>query len=492
MATKEEILINVTPRETRVAVIENGVLQELHLERTLSRGIVGNIYKGKVVRVLPGMQAAFVDIGLEKNGFLHAADIARNDPAFAGEPMRTIPPIQELVHEGKSVFVQALKDPIGSKGARLTTELSMPSRNLVYLPRGDDIGISQKIESTQERQRLQAIVQDCIDQQELKGGFIIRTLAESASAEDISHDIQFQQRLWQYVSAAMKSAKPATLVHEDVPLSLRTMRDLVHENLEKIRVDSRETFDKAISFAKEFVPEAAKLLEYYPGEQPLFGLYSVEQEIENAMQRKVMLKSGGDMVIDQTEAMTTIDVNTGSYVGRRNLEETLFKTNLEAATEIAHQMRLRNLGGIIIVDFIDMQSNTHKRQVLAALETAITKDRVKINITDISPLGLVEITRKRTRESLEHALCETCPVCQGRGTVKTVQTVCYEILREVLREDRQFKAQSYTIVASQSVVDLLLDEEASSLADLQEFIDRPISLQVDTHFLQQDYEIVLM
>lgn len=492
MATKEEILINVTPRETRVAVIENGVLQELHLERTLSRGIVGNIYKGKVVRVLPGMQAAFVDIGLEKNGFLHAADIARNDPAFAGEPMRAIPPIQELVHEGKSVFVQALKDPIGSKGARLTTELSMPSRNLVYLPRGDDIGISQKIESTQERQRLQAIVQECIDQQELKGGFIIRTLAESASAEDIAHDIQFQQRLWQYVSAAMKSAKPATLVHEDVPLSLRTMRDLVHENLEKIRVDSRETFDKATSFAKEFVPEAAKLLEYYPGEQPLFGLYSVEQEIENAMQRKVMLKSGGDMVIDQTEAMTTIDVNTGSYVGRRNLEETLFKTNLEAATEIAHQMRLRNLGGIIIVDFIDMQSNTHKKQVLAALETAITKDRVKINITDISPLGLVEITRKRTRESLEHALCETCPVCQGRGTVKTVQTVCYEILREVLREDRQFKAQSYTIVASQPVVDLLLDEEASSLADLQEFIDRPISLQVDTHFLQQDYEIVLV
>ncbi len=492
MATKEEILINVTPRETRVAVIENGVLQELHLERTLSRGIVGNIYKGKVVRVLPGMQAAFVDIGLEKNGFLHAADIARNDPAFSGEPIRKIPPIQELVHEGKSVFVQALKDPIGSKGARLTTELSMPSRNLVYLPRGDDIGISQKIESEKERERLRDIVQKVIDQHDLNGGFIIRTLAESANAEDIEHDIQFQQRLWDYVSAAMKSAKPATLVHEDVPLSLRTMRDLVHDNLEKIRVDSRETFEKATAFAHEFVPEAVALLEYYPGEQPLFGLYSVEQEIENAMQRKVMLKSGGDLIIDQTEAMTTIDVNTGSYVGRRNLEETLLKTNLEAATEIAHQMRLRNLGGIIIVDFIDMQSAKHKKQVLAALELAIAKDRVKINITDISPLGLVEITRKRTRESLEHVMCETCPVCQGRGTVKTVQTVCYEILREVLREDRQFKAQSYTIVGSQDVIDMLLDEEASSLADLQDFIDRPISLQADTHFLQHDYEIVLV
>ncbi len=492
MANKEEILINITPRETRVAVIENGVVQELHLERTLSRGIVGNIYKGKVVRVLPGMQAAFVDIGLEKNGFLHAADIARSDPAFASEPVKEVPPIQDLVHEGESVFVQALKDPIGTKGARLTTELSMPSRNLVYLPRGENIGISQKIESEDERERLREIVEACISQQSLSGGFIIRTLAESASAEDIAHDIVFQQRLWGYVSAAMKIAKPASLVHEDVPLALRTMRDLVHENVEKIRIDSRETFDKALSFADELVPEAAALLEYYSGGQPLFGVYSVEQEIENAMQRKVKLKSGGDMVIDQTEAMTTIDVNTGSYVGRRNLEETLFKTNLEAATEIAHQMRLRNLGGIIIVDFIDMQSRKHKKQVLAALEQAITKDRVKINITDISPLGLVEITRKRTRESLEHTMCETCPTCAGRGMVKTVQTVCYEILREVLREDRQFKAQSYTIVASPAVIDLLLDEEASSLADLQEFIDRPISLQVDTHFLQQDYEIVLV
>ncbi len=491
MASKEEILINVTPRETRVAVIENGVVQELHLERTLSRGIVGNIYKGKVVRVLPGMQAAFVDIGLDKNGFLHAADIARSDPAFSGTPIKQVPPIQELVREGESVFVQALKDPIGSKGARLTTELSMPSRNLVYLPNGDDIGISQKIENEEERDRLRGIVETCIEQQMLAGGFIIRTLAESASDEDIAHDIVFQQRLWGYVSSSMTTAKPASLIHEDVPLALRTMRDLVHDNLEKIRIDSRETFDKAVSFAKEFVPEAVVLLEYYPGEQPVFGLYSVEQEIENAMQRKVMLKSGGDMIIDQTEAMTTIDVNTGSYVGRRNLEETLFKTNLEAATEIAHQMRLRNLGGIIIIDFIDMQSAKHKKQVLAALEAAIVKDRVKINITDISPLGLVEVTRKRTRESLEHTMCETCPSCNGRGMVKTVQTVCYEILRELLREDRQFKAQSYTIVASSAVVNLLLDEEASSLADLQEFIDRPISLQVDTHFLQQDYEIVL-
>lgn len=491
MASKDEILINVTPRETRVAVVENGRLQELHLERTLSRGIVGNIFKGKVARVLPGMQAAFVDIGLEKNGFLHAADIARNDPAFAGRALRDVPPIQSLVHEGKYVYVQVLKDPMGSKGARLTMELSMPSRNLVYLPNGFDIGVSQKIESKEERQRLIEIVSQQIEQNDLKGGFIIRTMAESATTDDIANDMLFQQRLWEHVSKSMKSASPATLVHEDVPLSLRTMRDLVHDNLEKIRIDSKETFDKAQAFAKDFVPEVVDKLVYYPGEQPLFGLYSIEQEIESAMRRKVMLTSGGDMVIDQTEAMTTIDVNTGSYVGRRNHEETLFKTNLEAATEIAHQLRLRNLGGIIIVDFIDMQSAKHKKQVLAALDTAIQRDRVKINVTDISPLGLVEITRKRTRESLQQVMCEACPTCLGRGTVKTIQTVCYEILREILREDRQYKAQAYTIVAAQKVIDLLLDEEASSLADLQEFIDRPISLQVDPFYEQVQYDIAL-
>lgn len=491
MASKDEILINVTPRETRVAVVENGRLQELHLERTLSRGIVGNIFKGKVVRVLPGMQAAFVDIGLDKNGFLHAAEIARNDPAFAGRAMREVPPIQDLVHEGKHVYVQVLKDPIGSKGARLTMELSMPSRNLVYLPNGFDIGISQKIESKKERDRLSELVSKQIEKNDLKGGFIIRTLAESATDEDIANDMLFQQRLWSHVSNAMKTAAPATLIHEDVPLSLRTMRDLVHDDLEKIRIDSKESFDKAQEFARDFVPEVIDKLEYYPGEQPLFGLYSIETDIEGAMHRKVMLKSGGDMIIDQTEAMTTIDVNTGSYVGRRNHEETLFKTNLEAATEIAHQLRLRNLGGIIIVDFIDMLSNKHKKQVLAALDMAITKDRVKINVTDISPLGLVEITRKRTRESLQQVMCETCPTCSGRGTIKTIQTVCYEILREILREDRQYKAQAYTIVAAQKVVDLLLDEEASSLADLQEFIDRPISLQTDPFYEQQQYDIAL-
>jgi len=491
VAIKEEILVNVTPRETRVAVIENGVLQELHLERMLSRGIVGNIYKGKVVRVLPGMQAAFVDIGLDKNGFLHAVDIARNDPAFADQLRRETPPIQDLVHEGESVYVQVLKDPIGDKGARLTAELSMPSRNLVYLPQGGDIGISQKIDSAKERTRLRELVQSLMTEHDLQGGFIIRTLAESASEDDIVADILFLKRIWSFTDKAMQTASLASLVHEDLPLTLRALRDLAHEGLETIRIDSRETIEKAKSFAGELMPEIVCKLEYYPGEQPLFGLYSIEQEIQNALDQKVMLSSGGDLVIDQTEAMTTIDVNTGSYVGRRNHDETLFKTNLEAATEIAHQLRLRNLAGIIIVDFIDMQSKQHKQQVLAALEAGVAKDRVKVNITDISPLGLVEITRKRTRESLEQVLCEPCHVCKGRGTIKTVQTVCYEILREVLREDRRYKARGYTIVAAAAVIDLMLDEEASSLADLQDFIDRPIALQSDPYYQQQQYDIAL-
>lgn len=491
MASKEEILINITPRETRVAIIENGVLQELHLERTLARGIVGNIFKGKVARVLPGMQAAFVDIGLDKNGFLHAADIVRNDPTLANQAIRETPAIQDLVREGESIYVQVVKDPMGSKGARLTTEISLPSRNLVYLPNGCEIGISQKIENPHDRERLQAVVVRLMKEQGISGGFIVRTLAESATEQDIANELVFQQRLWQYIGVVMKSAKPGTLVHEDLPLALRTMRDLAHADVEKIRIDSKETFDKALTFAQDFTPEVIGSLEYYPGEQPLFGLYSVESSIQDAMKRKVLLTSGGDMIIDPTEAMTTIDVNTGSYVGKRNLGETIFKTNLEAATEIARQIRLRNLGGIIIVDLIDMQKNTHKRQVLEALESAIAKDRVKIAITEISPLGLVEITRKRTRESLEQLMCETCRVCEGRGTIKTVQTVCYEILREVLREARQFKAQAYTIVAAPQVVDLFLDEEASSLADLQEFIDRPISLRVETHYQQQQYDIAL-
>ena len=505
MASKQEILINVTPRETRVAVVEDGIVQELHLERTAGRGILGNIYKGKIVRVLPGMQAAFVDIGLEKNGFLHAADIIYPNPGavsaidqgnIANVDSETdvdaeTKLIQHLVHPGQNIWVQVVKDPIADKGARLSTELSIPSCNLVYIPNGSEIGISQKIESRSERTRLRSVVANLVEAKPMPGGFIIRTRAESAHDQDIANDISFVLRLWAQVSETMKFAKSASLVHEDLPLTLRMLRELVTGDLVNIRIDSKKTTDGVCEFARNFIPGVADKIEYYQGPSPLFEEYCVEKEISGALQAKVMLKSGGDLVIDQTHAMTTIDVNTGSYVGRKDHHQTLLKTNLEAAGEIAHQLRLRNSGGIIIIDFIDMLSSKHQQQVLSALEVELARDPVKTSITQMSPLGLVEVTRKRTRESLQQLMCESCDVCEGSGMVKTVQTVCYEILREILREDRQFKANGYTVIASSKVVNHLRDRESSSLGDLQKFIQRPIKLKIDSLFTQQQYDIAL-
>lgn len=502
---KQEILLNITPQETRVALLENGVLLELQIERSLSRGLVGNIYHGKVARVLPGMQAAFVDIGLSKNGFLHAADIVHVDEAFKSDRSKKtdIPPIQDLVREGQSVWVQVIKDPIGNKGARLTTELTLPSRYMVMMPFAGDLGISQKISDPNERKRLQEIAAEfqatigqeaaakAIQAKANEFGWIIRTAAEGIDANELQSDFEYLYRLWKKLQNRMSGTPVKSLLHQDIPLAMRVLRDLIHDDVELIRIDSKETYDKAVEFADDFIPNLSNKIQYYPGSQPLFGLYNVEQDLQSALQKRVDLKSGGYLVLDQTEAMTTIDVNTGSYVGKRNHEDTLYKTNLEAATQIARQIRLRNLGGILIIDFIDMTNESYKAQVLDALKNELMRDRVKTKVTDISPLGLVEITRKRTRDSLETLLCEPCPMCQGRGKVKTVKTICYEVLREVVREYRQFKAEGYRIVASQAVVDMFLDEEADSLADLQEFIQRPVSVLPEDSYLQEQYDIVL-
>ena len=483
----EEILINVTPQETRVALVENGVLQEVYIERARNLGIVGNIYKGKVVRILPGMQAAFVDIGQERTAFLHASDV-RSVVTDNGSAHS----IQELLQDGQELVVQVLKDPLGTKGARLTTQITLPARYLVYLPYSKHIGISQKIGDETARERLRCLVRSAIPEGEEEGGYILRTLAEAAAEEEITTDIRYLRRAWSACLERIRGAPTTSLIHEDLPLALRAMRDLVRSNVEKIRIDSREIFIKARDFGIEFIPEVADRIEHYPGERPIFDLYSVEDEIQKALERKVMLKSGGYLIVDQTEAMTTIDVNTGAYVGRHNLEETLFKTNLEAAQTIARQLRLRNLGGMILIDFIDMTEVEHKRQVLRALEKALARDRTKVHLTEMSPLGLVELTRKRTRDSLEHVLCQTCPVCQGRGMLKTPQTVCYEIFREILREARQYGADQYLILASPAVVDLLLDEEAASLGNLQEFIGKPIQLKVEPLYMQEQYDVVLI
>jgi len=485
----EEILINVTPQETRVAVVENGVLQEVHIERSRARGIVGNIYKGRITRILPGMQAAFVDIGLDRAAFLHASDVYV--PGRNGEGSGTVPAINELLHDGQEVVVQVVKDPLGTKGARMTTHLSLAARYLVFMPYSRHIGVSQKIGDDTERERLRALLMAALDG-EAEGGYILRTVAETVSEGELKTDIRYLRQLWKVVQERMQSAPVHSLLHEDLPLALRAMRDLVRENVEKVRIDSRETFMKARDFAINFIPEVAERIEVYPGERPIFDLNAVEDEIKKALERKVPLKSGGYLVIDQTEAMTTIDVNTGGYVGRKNQEETLFKTNLEATQTIARQLRLRNLGGIIIVDFIDMSEPDHRRQVLRALERALARDRAKVYVTEMSPLGLVEITRKRTRESLEHVLCEACPACKGRGAMKTAQTVCYEVFREILREARQFGADKYLVIASPVVVDMLLDEESAGLLMLQEFIGKPIHLQVDAQYHQEQFDVVLM
>jgi len=480
----DEILVNATPMETRVAMVDNGLLQEVIIERSENRGLVGNIYCGKVLRVLPGMQAAFIDIGLEKAAFIHAADIDKSE----GETKE----IRHLIKEGDEINVQITKDPISSKGAKVTAFLSISSRYLVYMPDIAQIGISQRIDDEGERQRLKALVAEEHQNhfEGLAGSFIVRTAAEQVNQSEIHKDMALLQKLWQSLESNKKQAP--CIVHEDLSLSLRVLRDYLRDDVEKIRVDSRETISKMESFSKKFMAEAYDLLEWYPGGRPIFELHSVESEIKSALSRKVGLKSGGYIVFDQTEAMTTIDVNTGGFVGHRNLEETLFKTNLEAATTIAHQLRLRNLGGIIIVDFIDMQDEEHKRQVHKTLEKSLSTDYTRTAISGVTELGLVQIVRKRTRESLEQTLCEPCEVCHGTGTVKSTETVCYEIFRAVIREARAYDHDAYMILASQEVVDRLMDEESANVAELETFIGKTLQFQVESAYTQEQFDVILL
>jgi ribonuclease G len=482
----EDILVNCTPQETRVAVMQSGVVQELHVERAHNRGIVGNIYVGKVARVLPGMQSAFVDIGLERAAFLHVADIWEQRQSAADAK-----PIEKILSEGQPLLVQVIKDPIGTKGARLATQVSIAGRLVVYLPQDPHIGISQRIEDETERQLLRDKLLLLLPADET-GGFIIRTVAETATDAELLSDIGYLRRLWHGIRGRAFTSPAPTLLYQDLSLAQRVLRDFVGEGTGRIVVDSRENFQKLQAFAGEYMPNVVPLLEHYTGERPLFDLFNVEEEIEKALARRVELKSGGYLIIDQTEAMTAIDVNTGAYVGGRTFDDTIFKTNLEAAQVIARQLRLRNLGGIIIIDFIDMAAPEHRASVLEEFHKTLARDRTKMTVNGFSALGLVEMTRKRTRESLEHVLCEPCATCTGRGVVKTAQTVCYEILREILREARQFSAREFRILASQSVIDLFLEEESQALAMLGDFIGKPVSMQVETSYTQEQFDIVLM
>ena len=483
----EEILVNITPQETRVAVTGAGVVQELLVERAASRGLVGNIYMGRVARVLPGMQSAFIEIGLERAAFLHVADI--------WEQREAPRPIEKVLAEGQPVMVQVTKDPIGAKGARLSTQVSIAGRLLVYLPQDPHIGISQKIGDENSRALLRDRLKELLPADE-KGGFIVRTLAEAAAQAELQADIEYLRALWKAIRERSQGGEAGApyprLLYQDLSLAQRVLRDMVSAGTARVLVDSRENTRKLKAFAERYMPQVSGRIEHYAGERPLFDLYNVEDEIQKALSRRVKLKSGGTLIIDQTEALTSIDVNTGGFVGNRNFDDTVFKTNLEAAQSIARQLRLRNLGGIIIIDFIDMHNEEHRGAVLEELNRALARDRMRITVNGFTGLGLVEMTRKRTRESLAHVLCEPCPVCAGRGELRTAETVCYEILREILREARAFSAKEFRILGSPAVIDRFVEEEPSSITLLSEFIGKPISLQVESGYTQEQYDIVLM
>jgi ribonuclease G len=493
----QELLVNITPMETRVALVENGVPQEIFVERNNKRGLVGNIYKGKVVRVLPGMQAAFVDIGEARTAFLHIDDLLprkiKLNATDNGEP-----DIRKLLHDGQQIAVQVIKDPVGSKGARLSAQLSVASHYLVYMVEGKHIGVSQRIESEEERERLKLMLGDIVTEvtaeegakNPLAGGYILRTAADGAEAGELRNTVRFLRRLWQDILERKINAKAPCCLYEDLPLYKRVLRDMVGTEVEKIRVDSREVFDKLTHFGNKFNPDMVRLLEHYPGERPLFYMYAIEDEITKALQRKVMLKSGGHIVFDQTEAMSTIDVNTGAFVGHRNLEETIYKTNLEAAVVIARQMRIRNLGGIIIIDFIDMHSVEHRRQVLRALEKVLARDPVRTTISGVTELGLVQTTRKRTSQSLGQILCEECPTCFGRGYVKSAESMSYEILRDILRAARAYECDGLRVLASAPVIERLTDEDSSQVADLELFINCTIQFRVESLYALEQFDII--
>ncbi|MBT0586885.1 ribonuclease G [Alteromonas oceanisediminis] len=485
-----ELLINVSPSESRVALIENGILQEIHVERHTKRGIVGNIYRGKVSRVLPGMQAAFVDIGFEKAAFLHASDIVIHNEVVDEVAASNITKqdIRELVRDGQDIVVQVVKDPIGTKGARLTTDITIPSRYLVFMPSVTHVGVSQRIEEEAERERLKNLVKEFCDED---GGFILRTAAEGVSETELIQDAEFLRRLWSKIQLRMKRKKSHVL-YEDLPLARRVLRDFVGTEIDRVRIDSNLTFQELNQFTKEYVPELNRKLEYYQGERPIFDLYDVENETQRALDRRVNLKSGGYLIIDQTEAMTTIDINTGAFVGHRNLEETIFNTNIEATQAIARQLRLRNLGGMILIDFIDMVEPDHRRRVLHSLELAMGKDRAKSNIHGFTALGLIEMTRKRTRESLEHVLCGECPVCKGRGSIKTVETICFEVMREIVRVNRAYDADKFVVYAAPAVAEALMGEESHMLAELEVFVSRQITVQAEPLYNQDNFDVVMM
>ncbi len=503
----EELLINVSGFETRVALVQNHTLAEMHLQRSGPYSLTGNIYYGRVERILPGMQAAFVNVGLGRPGFLHARDIDTPRIGVA-EPDPVQKDIRDLVHEGQALLVQIAKDPIATKGARLTTNIALASRYLVLMPLNSHVGVSQRIEDPGERERLRVATETArlALERDATRGYIIRTAAEGVAAPLLEADVNVLERVWHRVEERWQRASAPALLYQELPLHTRVIRDFAGPDLRAVKIDDRATYERVRDFVAEFLPEHAQRVQFYDESVALFDRFGIEDEIERALQSKVALRSGGHLVIEQTEAMTTIDVNTGAYVGARNLEDTVFRTNMEAAAILPRQLRLRNLGGIVVVDFIDMEDEDHRRQVLRALEKACEADPARIRISGVSELGLVQISRKRTRESLRQQVCESCPTCGGQGVVKTAETVCLEVFRAILRSARQQAASNHApaqrnggtwpgdmlVQASQTVVDRLLDEERDNVACVAQQIGRTIRFQVEPSYGPDQFDLVLI
>ncbi len=504
-----ELVINAASHETRIAMIENGTITELYIERSREKGIVGNIYKGRVIRVLPGMQAAFVDIGLEKAAFLYVADVfdaieeyeslldsggkKDHEPGDEQETgphaeYRPLHPIEDLLQEGQELLVQISKEPLGTKGARITSHISLPGRHLVYMPTVDHIGISRRIEDEEERERLR----DVVERLKQPGtGYIVRTVSEGKSEEDLIADIQYLSVLWSEISNRKDKAAVPSLLHSDLDVVQKVVRDIVTEQVDKIVVDSMPDYDRIVQFISTFASNMKYAIELYDEEEPIFDHYGLEVEISRALGRKVWLKSGGYIIIEQTEALTAIDVNTGRFVGKHNLEDTILKTNLEAVKEIAYQLRLRNIGGIIIIDFIDMEKEVNREKVFGALEEALKADKSKTNILKISELGLVEMTRKRVRESIGRMMCEPCTYCEGRGYIKSKTTICHEIFRELRREMLDIRGTKATVTVHPLVADLLYDEERRGLEELEKKFKKRITVRAKPGFHQEQFEILI-
>lgn len=500
-----EILINVRPHETRVAYIEGGILTDLKIERKSSPTLVGTIHRGKVIRVLPGMQAAFVDIGLEKAAFLYVGDIradfdegfpdpdkeeehdADDDPSRIPEQPRI--PIQDLIKEGQFILVQVAKDPLGTKGARLTTHISLPGRFVVYLPTVRHLGISRRIESESERDRLKSLVQKLNPM----GGVIVRTAGEGATEESLRSDIEYLDRLGKEILKNYEKKKGTGLVHSELEVELRALRDMLNEQVTTVWVDDPEIHRKVVKFVSQLMPKYKQNIVPYEDRKPLFDLYGIELEISRSLDRKIWLKSGGYIVIDEAEALVVIDINTGRFVGKKDLEDTILKTNLEAVREIAHQLRVRNCGGIIIIDFIDMEKDSHRDQVLQALTEELTKDRARTNVLSMSSLGLVEMTRKRIRPSLIKTLCEPCSYCEGKGYIKRKSTVAQEIFRQFERDVLQAEGKkgAFEVHCHPDMIDWIYEVEGETLGVLEQKLAKAVSFRAEPTYHIEQYEIFI-